>query len=298
MRYGVAILPEYRWREAERLWRRAEELGFDHAWTYDHLVWGGAPESPWFGTVSTLTAAAMVTERIGLGTYVTSPNFRHPVTFTRDVLSLDDISGGRFVCGMGAGGDVDAGILGPELSRAQRTDRFEEFVVLLDRMLTGDHVDFAGTYFSAVDGRSVPGTLGAARIPFVVAANGPRALRLAVGHGSGWLTTGASGAMLDRFGVDADTELERWWAGLRILCERMDELLAPAGRAAPLDRYLSLDSGGRPAFSSPGFFQEQAGRAAELGFTDVIAHWPRASGPFAADTATLEQGASTVLPGA
>ena len=43
MRFGLTILPEHRWAQAAPMWRRAEELGFDHAWTYDHLVWGGLP---------------------------------------------------------------------------------------------------------------------------------------------------------------------------------------------------------------------------------------------------------------
>src|SRR5690348_2839447 len=74
MRFGITILPEHRWREAAPRWRRAEELGFDHAWTYDHLVWAGLPDSPWFGALPTLTAAATVTTRIQLGTFVSSPN--------------------------------------------------------------------------------------------------------------------------------------------------------------------------------------------------------------------------------
>jgi alkanesulfonate monooxygenase SsuD/methylene tetrahydromethanopterin reductase-like flavin-dependent oxidoreductase (luciferase family) len=65
------------------MWRRAEELGFDHAWTYDHLVWAGLPDSPWYGTTPTLAAAAMVTVDDPVGTLVTSPNYRHPVTFMR-----------------------------------------------------------------------------------------------------------------------------------------------------------------------------------------------------------------------
>jgi len=93
MRFGLTILPEHRWVQAAPMWRRAEELGFDHAWTYDHLVWGGLPDSPWYGTTPTLTAAAMVTSTIRLGTFVTSPNYRHPVTLMRDLLALDDISG-------------------------------------------------------------------------------------------------------------------------------------------------------------------------------------------------------------
>ena len=101
MRFGLTILTDLPWAEAEPRWRAAEEMGFDHAWTYDHLVWGGLPESPWAGAMPTLTAAAMVTSRIRLGTLVAAPNFRHPVAFHREVQALDDISGGRFLLGVG-----------------------------------------------------------------------------------------------------------------------------------------------------------------------------------------------------
>ena len=60
MRFGLTILPELPWSELRPRWEAAEAMGFDHAWTYDHLVWGGLPESPWYGTMPTLTAAALV----------------------------------------------------------------------------------------------------------------------------------------------------------------------------------------------------------------------------------------------
>ena len=110
MRFGLTILTDLPWAEAEPRWWAAEDMGFDHAWTYDHLVWGGLPESPWVGAMPTLTAAAMVTSRIGLGTFVGSPNLRHPDGLLRDVQSLDDISGGRFLLGLGTGGDLDPGL--------------------------------------------------------------------------------------------------------------------------------------------------------------------------------------------
>ena len=68
MRTGVVILPQQRWSEAAVTWRRAEELGFVHAWTYDHLSWRSLRDQPWFATVPTLTAAAVVTSTIRLGT--------------------------------------------------------------------------------------------------------------------------------------------------------------------------------------------------------------------------------------
>ena len=287
MRFGLTILPEHRWADAAPLWRRAEELGFDHAWTYDHLVWGGLPDAPWFGTVPTLTAAAMVTTTIRLGTFVTSPNYRHPVTFMRDLLALDDISGGRFTIGIGAGGDIDNSILGePALTPRERFERLSEFTELLDRLLTQDHVCHVGAHFSAVDARTLPGPVQQPRIPFVMAANGPRSLRLAVEYGAGWVTTGPQAETLDQ-----------WWAALAVLGGRLDETLAAAGReSATLERHLNLDSSPVFALESVGVFEDMVGRAAELGFTDLITHWPRPDGPYAGDVAILEKVASDVIP--
>lgn len=286
MRFGLTILPEQCWSAAAPMWRAAQELGFDHAWTYDHLVWGGLPDSPWFGTIPTLTAAAMVTSTIRLGTFVTSPNYRHPVTFMRDLLALDDISGGRLVCGIGAGGDIDSAILGrTALTPRERFQRLCEFTELLDRLLTGDHVSHAGTYFSAVDARTAPGPVQQPRIPFVMAANGPRSLRLAVEYGAGWVTTGPKVETLDQ-----------WWAALGELGEHLDEALVAAGReSATLERHLSLDSSPQFSLSSVGAFAEMVGHAGELGFTNVITHWPRPDGPYAGDVAVLEKAASQVI---
>src|SRR5439155_14487839 len=103
MRVGIVILPDLRWSQARDRWRLAEEYGFDHAWTYDHLGWRDLVDGPWFDAVPTLTAAATVTDRIGLGTWVASPNFRHPVHFARELTALDDISRGRLLIGAGAG---------------------------------------------------------------------------------------------------------------------------------------------------------------------------------------------------
>jgi len=287
MRFGLTILPEHRWSDAAPMWRGAEELGFDHAWTYDHLVWGGLPDSPWYGTIPTLTAAAMVTSTIRLGTFVTSPNYRHPVTFMRDLLALDDISGGRLVCGIGAGGDIDNVILGGQpLTPRERFDRLCEFTELLDRLLTRDHVSHRGTYFSAVDARTRPGPVQRPRIPFVMAANGPRSLRLAVEYGAGWVTTGPKVETLDQ-----------WWAALTELGERLDQALATVGRdSATLERHLNLDSSPQFALSRVGAFEEMVGRAGELGFTDVITHWPRPDGPYLGDVSVLEAVASQVIP--
>src|SRR3954454_22491515 len=189
MRIGIAILPDQRWSSSARRWRLAEEYGFDHAWTYDHLGWRDLADGPWFDAVPTLTAAATVTSRIRLGTFVASPNFRHPVHFAREVTALDDISQGRLLLGVGAGGTgFDSAVLGTrELTPRERVDRFAEFLELLDQLLRTERVTWSGSYFAAVDARSTPGPVQRPRPPFVVAANGRRALRLAARFGDGWV---------------------------------------------------------------------------------------------------------------
>ena len=82
-------------------------------------------------------------------------------------------------------------------------------------------------------------------------------------------------------------DLESWWRSVADRAARFE------GSA---DRYLMLDSAPRFSLSSRGFFEEQVGRAAELGFTDVITHWPRPSSWYAGDEAVLDEVATSVLP--
>ncbi len=291
MRFGIVILADQRWEDGARRWQQAETYGFDHAWTYDHLGWRNLVDGPWFDAVPTLTAAATVTSRIGLGTLVASPNFRHPVSFTRQLTALDDISGGRLQLGIGAGGtSFDAKVLGgPELSPRDRADRFAEFTELLDILLRHDRVSWAGRYYQAVDARNLPGCVQQPRIPFIVAANGKRSLQLAVRLGDGgWVTTGMS-----------SDDVASWWASVGELGRRYEDAMAVAGRdARRARRYLSLDASGVYALSSAECFADAVGRAGELGFTDVVTHWPRADPPYAGSESVLETVAATHLPGA
>ncbi|WP_430646206.1 LLM class flavin-dependent oxidoreductase [Agromyces sp. GXS1127] len=286
MRFGLVILPQYDWPAAGRLWRGAEELGFDHAWTYDHLSWRGLAGERWHATVPTLTAAAMVTERIRLGTFVASPNFRHPVPFAKDVATLDQLAGGRLILGLGSGGTgFDAYVLGQsELSARERHDRFREFTEALDVLLrfergSDEGISYSGDHFSAVAARMVGEPAQAPRMPFLMAANGPRAMRLAARHGSGWVTTGGAAA------TDA-----AWWAGLAELSARLDDALVGEGREpGEFDRVLSLDDDSRYSMRSVAAFEDAVGRARELGFTDVVAHRPREHGLYSGSEAVLEE---------
>jgi alkanesulfonate monooxygenase SsuD/methylene tetrahydromethanopterin reductase-like flavin-dependent oxidoreductase (luciferase family) len=287
MRFGIVILPQDPWPIARRKWQSAEGLGFDHAWTYDHLSWRTLADQPWHATVPTLTAAAAATDTIKLGTFVASPNFRHPVPFAKDIATVDDVSGGRFLLGMGSGGiGFDASVLGQaELTPRERHDRFVEFVTLLDTLLRfedpvdvpGAGISSNGERFTAKNARMVGTPAQSPRVPFVLAANGPKALALAARHGQGWVTTGSDG----KTG-------EEWWSGIATLVGRFEDAAAREGR----DPDLSFDSGGQFSFESVGVFEDMVGRAEQLGFTDVISHWPRDEGYYAGDENVMFEVAS------
>ncbi|MET9769554.1 LLM class flavin-dependent oxidoreductase [Streptomyces sp. NPDC006415] len=287
MRLSTVILPIHRWAEGQKSWQRAEELGFHTAYTYDHLSWRTFRDGPWFGALPTLTAAATVTERLRLGTLVTSPNFRHPVTLAKELISLDDISGGRVTLGIGAGGSgFDATALGQEAwTPGERADRFAEFVPLLDRLLTEDAVTDRGTHYTALEARNIPGCVQRPRLPFAIAATGPRGLKLAARHGQAWVTTGDP--KLYENGTPEESR-----AALQAQNEKFTAACGEIGRdAGEPDRILL--TGFTPDRTAPlesvDAFVDFAGRHGELGFTEIVIHAPIPDSVFDVDPEVFER---------
>lgn len=290
MRVGVVILPEHRWSSARDLWQRAEQLGFDHAWTYDHLAWRSLRDSPWFAALPTLTAAATVTSSIRLGPLVASPNFRHPVPFAKELVALDDISGGRITLGIGAGSTGwDASMLGQQpWSTRERADRFSEFIELTDKLLREPATSHDGRYYSADGARTLPGCVQQPRIPFAIAATGPRGMRLAAAHAETWVTTGEpSDARLP------DAEPLGAEQGARVVARQIEQLIAACARVGRDPQTLrrlvlsgpSLDGG----LASVEAFRDTTDRYAEAGVTDFVVPWPRKDVPYAGDPAMFER---------
>jgi alkanesulfonate monooxygenase SsuD/methylene tetrahydromethanopterin reductase-like flavin-dependent oxidoreductase (luciferase family) len=285
VRLGIVILPEQPWREAGRSWRAAEALGFAHGWTYDHLSWRTLRDAPWHAALPTLTAAAAVTERIRLGPLVASPNFRHPVPFARELVTLDDISGGRLVVGLGAGGTGwDATVLGhAPWSTRERAERFDEFVTLTDRLLRDPVTSFTGRYYSAEGARSVPGCVQRPRPPFAIAADGPRGMALAARFADTWVTTGVRTA-----GRHPLSPVE----GARVVREqirRLEDACAGVGRNPSTLGRLVLSG---PALEAPlgsrTELEDALGGYGAVGVTDFVVHRPRPSPPYEGDVAHFE----------
>ncbi len=275
------ILPHERWERARPTWERAEALGFHAAYTYDHLSWRSFRDRPWFDAVTTLAAASLATTSIRLGPLVTSPNFRHPVPLARQLLGLDDLSGGRLVVGVGSGGTgFDAEALGgPPWSAAERSARFAEFVERLDQVLTRDRTTEAGRYYPAHEVVRHPAPLASPRPPFVVSAMGPRAMEVAARHGQGWVTTGG------RPDGAAGTE-----AAVAGQLRQLDAALAGRGReGAEVERvFLDGFTEERP-LASVDAFVDVAGRYGRLGIGELVVHWPIPDSPFDVDPALFER---------
>ena len=212
--------------------------------------------------------------------------------FAKELMTLDDLSGGRFQLGVGAGGTgVDATVLGAAaLTPRQRVDRFAEFVELLDLLLSSASTTYDGTWFSAHDARTVPGCVQQPRLPFVVAANGARAMRVVARHGQAWVTTGAT---------PQDGVADAWWAALPGACARLDDALlaegrGPARRAALPQRRLVRRAS---PWTRSSTFATCSAAPRRWASTRSSCTVRAPDGVYAGDLAVLEQVATDVLPG-
>ncbi|HTT86261.1 MAG TPA: LLM class flavin-dependent oxidoreductase [Acidimicrobiales bacterium] len=273
---------------------RMESLGFDHLWTYDHLSWRRYRDRPWFGTLPWLTGVACATTTIRIGTMVASPNFRHPVTLAKDAMTLDHLSGGRLVLGVGAGGvGFDSTVLGDRvLSAAERRDRLEEFTGLLDLLLRQPVTTYQGTYYRADEARMLPGCVQRPRLPLALAGGDPGTLALVARLADGWITYGDTS--------HRDMTASGTQRALRRQIDQLEERCTTFGRdPRSLDRiFLAGNTDERPTASVEAF-AELVERCHELGFTDLVFHHPRAEDPVWDDPEEIVDAVATeVLPAA
>ena len=274
MRVGVLLLPTDPWPETVERVRRLEDLGYDHVWTYDHLSWRRYRDRPWHAAIPWLTGLAAATSRIRLGTMVSSPNFRHPVTLAKEAMTLDHVSGGRLTLGIGAGGPgFDATVLGgSQPSPGERVTRLAEFVHVLDGLLRNAEHSHRGDHYVVDDARMIPGCVQQPRVPLAVAAGRPRTLELAARYADAWITYGDTAY---REMSPAATE--------RIVREQrriLDEACRTVGRdPSDLQRIFLIGNSEDRPLASVDAFAQFAERYRALGFTDLVFHHPRPDDP-------------------
>jgi alkanesulfonate monooxygenase SsuD/methylene tetrahydromethanopterin reductase-like flavin-dependent oxidoreductase (luciferase family) len=177
---------EVRWPEVRAMALAAEEAGFESVWLGDHLLYRDerGERGPWDAWTQ-LAALAAVTSRVRLGPLVAATAFHPPGMLARMAAAVDEVSGGRFVLGIGAGwNEVEFRAFGFPFDRL--VSRFEESFEIVRRLLAGEHVTLSGRFWSVEDAVLLPPP--ARRIPIMLGANRPRMLSIGLPHADAWNT--------------------------------------------------------------------------------------------------------------
>jgi probable F420-dependent oxidoreductase len=178
---------EVRWPELLDMTRAIEDNGFDSVWLGEHLLYrwpDRPPRGPWEAW-SLLAATAAVTERIEFGPLVACTAFHNPAVLAKQASTIDEISGGRLILGLGAGwNETEFRAFGIPFDH--RVDRFEEAFTIIRTLLQDGAIDFDGTYHQARDCELLPRGPRPSGPPLMIGSNGPRMLRIAAPHVQTW----------------------------------------------------------------------------------------------------------------
>jgi probable F420-dependent oxidoreductase len=175
------------WNDVRAVAEAAEQGGLDSVWIADHFLYRD-PEGQIYGmheSWTLLTAVAAVTSRLELGNMVLCASFRDPGLTAKMAATLDEVSGGRLILGVGAGWhDPEYEAFG--LPTDHRVGRFEEWLEIVARMIRGETVTYEGTYYKVQDANLDPAPPH--RIPILVAGHRPRMMRLTAQWADLWNT--------------------------------------------------------------------------------------------------------------
>lgn len=255
--------------------RRAEQAGFSAVWCWDHFISRGSNKArPVLECWTTLAAAAAVTERLRVGSFVTNVMNRHPAVLARMVATVADQSGGRVELGLGVGGnEAEMAAYGLDFPPpAERVERLEEAAAVLRAMWSGGPADFEGRHYRLTEAWAHPAPQPPPRM--IVGGEKPAGARLAARVGDGWTTNATDYA--------------------RLLPEHMAELERHGRRRADVAHVLAVDidrdanAGVQPLLADlAGFVDGWQQRGAD----ELVVSWVRPSdlGPLldAADRAGL-----------
>jgi len=218
MKIGVQLPEverEVRWSEIRDVALAAEDSGFDSIWVGDHLLYrdpDGETRGPWEAW-SLLAGLAEATERVELGPLVAATSFHAPAMIAKKAATIDEISGGRLILGLGAGWNrTEFEAFG--FPYDHRVSRFEEAFTIIRALVQEGAVEFEGRFYSNRELELIPPARSDMKI--LIGSNGPRMLAHALPHADMWNTW-----HLD-YGNRA--------AGLRRLLDVVDDVCREVGR--------------------------------------------------------------------
>ncbi len=272
MKVGVDVSQhQLEWPELRTRVMWADEAGFDSAWVFDHFTaLYDDPKGPCLEAYTLLAALGAVTSQIRLGALVTGVTYRHPSLLAAEVVTVDQVSGGRLNVGLGAAWhDEEHHRLGFDFpSTGERIERLDETVQILKGLLTTDDFDFVGRHYRLEKAYYRPRPVQRPHPPIWIGATGDKVmLPLAARHADVW------------HGFGSPDDLARKSAIVDRAAEAAGRDPAEIGRSTNLSISEPWDAVRR---------QAEALRAA--GFTHLIASWP------AAGMARVEEFAGDVMP--
>ena len=255
--------------------RAADGSDWHGVWLADHYMPDTGDTTPARGDVyevwGVLPALAAVTSRVRIGTLVSPTSVHHPALLAKRAATIDQLSGGRFVLGLGAGWQLNEHhAYGIELEPpGKRVSRFEEAIGIVRSLLSQESTTFRGEFYDVTDAPCDPKPVQSP-LPILVGTRGPRMLRITARNASEWNTWGTPEVAAERRAalVEACEKTERdpatMWTSVNALVSLGD------GSAAPGRAVLS---------GSAEYLADQFGRYAELGFDEfILPDWNMGSG--------------------
>ena len=236
----------YTFEDLKKVWMAAEDLGYDSAWVYDHFYALGNNQNPCLEAWTTLSALAASTKRLKIGTMVTSVSYRSPSLLAKMATTVDHISHGRLLLGLGAGWyEEEYKAYGYEfLDQRTRVRQLKEALIVIRKLWTEDKATFNGEFYSLTDAINLPKPLQKPYPKILVGIkHGKKTLPyFAVRYADGFnVTTGsfeecrdimqAVKGYCERYGKRAD-DLICSWQGFILIGQNRSELDRMLERAA------------------------------------------------------------------
>jgi F420-dependent oxidoreductase-like protein len=242
IRFGVQTPPQNTtWQELRDTWKLIDSLDYDTAWVFDHFfAILSDPSGPCFEGWVSLAALAAQTSRVQAGVLVTGNTYRHPAVLAKMAATLDHVSGGRLIMGIGgAWFEAEHNAYGiPFYTTAERIHRLDEAAEIIKRLWSEEQVTFQGRYYTLKDAYCEPKPMQKPRPPIMIGGSGEKLmLRVVAKHADQWNTFGSPELFRHKIAVigehcaavGRDIEaIEMSWAGPALVTdsqEEKDELL-------------------------------------------------------------------------
>jgi F420-dependent oxidoreductase-like protein len=190
--FGVVIAQhQYTWPELVSQWRLAEELGFDSIWLFDHFMALYAdPDGPCLETSTLLAALAKETSRANIGVLVYGNTHRHPAVLAKEIVTVDHVSDGRAILGIGAGWNEREhrayGI--PFPSAGDRVEMLDESLQIIESLFTQQRTTYHGEHYQLEDAPFAPKPVQR-KLPVLIGGTRPRMLKVIARHADLWDTS-------------------------------------------------------------------------------------------------------------